>query len=71
VVGRFRVTATHTGDGFMGMKASGNKFDVAGIAIFKFRDGKIMHEWNMDDIFGMLLQIGAIPHPASKLATEK
>jgi len=64
VVGRFLTKGTHTGS-FMGMEATGRQIAINGIAIYRIRDGKIAHEWNMDDLLGLLQQIGAVPTPSA------
>ena len=61
-VGRFLTRGTHTGS-FMGIPASGNKIAINGVAIYRFANGKIAHEWNMDDLLGLMQQIGAVPKP--------
>jgi hypothetical protein len=33
--------------------------------IHKFRDGKIVEAWHLEDLFGAVQQIGAIPMPQS------
>jgi len=58
VVGRFFTKGIHTGE-FMGVKATGKEIGINGIAIYTFKNGKIIHEWNMDDLLGLLQQIGA------------
>lgn len=64
VVGRFLTKATHTG-AFLGLEPTGRQIAINGIAIYRIRDGKIAHEWNMDDLLGLLQQIGAVPAPAA------
>ena len=62
VVGRFLSRATHTGP-FMGIEPTGKKIAINGIAIYRFKGDRIAHEWNMDDLLGLLQQIGAAPIP--------
>ncbi|MFA5631323.1 MAG: ester cyclase [Porticoccaceae bacterium] len=57
VVGRFFTRGIHSGE-FMGVKPTGKAVGINGIAIYTFRDGKIIHEWNMDDLLGLLQQVG-------------
>ena len=45
------------GDG-MGVPATGNRVETTGIVIFRLDDGQIVEERTMDDIFGLLQQIG-------------
>ncbi|WP_313807882.1 ester cyclase [Sphingobium sp.] len=63
VVGRFLTRATHTGK-FVGIEPTGKRVAFDGVAIYRFKDGKIAHEWNMDDLLGLMQQIGAVPGTA-------
>jgi steroid delta-isomerase-like uncharacterized protein len=59
-----RWTATGTQDGeLMGMPATGKAIEISGIAIDRFRDGKIVESWGNWDTLGMMQQLGAIPSP--------
>ena len=62
VVGRFLTKGIHTGE-FMGVKPTGKAVSINGIAIYTLRNGRIIHEWNMDDLLGLLQQVGAWPMP--------
>lgn len=57
---RFRVRGTQKGD-FQGVPASGNSVTAEGITILRFEDGKVVERWNQFDMFGLMVQIGAIP----------
>ena len=59
---RWVARGTHTGD-FMGLPPTGNEVVVAGNAIHRFRDGKIVESWDVFDALGMMIQVGAIPMP--------
>ena len=48
---------THTGD-FMGIPATGNKFESSGILISRIADGKIVEQWEEFDMLGMMQQLG-------------
>ena len=50
VVVRGHDTGTHTGALFMGISASGNKFNVTWIDIFRVADGKLQEAWLEIDI---------------------
>lgn len=51
-------TGTHLGP-FMGMAATGKRFRVTGVDIFRFNDeGKVAAHWGVFDTFGMLAQLG-------------
>ena len=59
-VGRFLTRGTHTGE-IMGIAPTGRTIAISGVAIFHVVDGKVEHEWNIDDLFGLLQQIGVLP----------
>ncbi len=63
------VTAVHTHDAVQGgpylsFPATGKRFRINGIEVFRIVDGKITEYWRRDDDLGMLMQIGLIPAPA-------
>lgn len=62
VMVRFTMTGTQT-NSFMGMPASGKKVCVTAMNIYEFKDGKIIREHGLPDLFSMLIQLGAIPAP--------
>jgi steroid delta-isomerase-like uncharacterized protein len=55
---------THLGP-FAGVPASGRSIEVGGCDVFRVRDGKIVEAWWLGDSGSMLMQIGAIPAPAT------
>lgn len=57
VVIRYRFSGTHKGP-IMNVPATGNCVETSGIVIFGLEDREIVEEWAMDDIFGLLQQIG-------------
>ena len=57
---RYTFTGTHKGEAF-GVPATGASIAVTGINIIKVANGKIVEEWAMWDVLGMLEQIGAVP----------
>jgi predicted ester cyclase len=58
VVGRFTCSATHQGT-WLGHAPTGRRFErVDEVAIFRFRDGRIVHAWSLEDTFGRLQQLG-------------
>lgn len=59
VATRWTATATHLGE-YQGIAPTGKKFEVKGISITRFVDGKIMDEWVSWDAAGLLKTIGAI-----------
>ena len=62
VVARWRSRATHRGD-YMGMPPSGKEVQIMGISVYRIEEGKIAQEWTVEDQFGLMQQIGAIPEP--------
>ncbi len=58
VVGRFTCSATHLGE-WLGQAPTGRRFErVDEVWIFRFRDGKIVHAWSLEDTLGRLRQLG-------------
>jgi predicted ester cyclase len=45
----------------MGIPPTGREGSAVGICITRFRDGKIVEEWDCWDALGVLQQIGALP----------
>ncbi|KAF4986335.1 hypothetical protein FDECE_16003 [Fusarium decemcellulare] len=62
VVGRFKTRGTQTGP-FMGFPPTGKKFEIVGMNLFRFSEGKIIEEQGLPDLFGILVQIGAVNIP--------
>jgi predicted ester cyclase len=46
VAGRYTCRGTHEGD-FMGLPATGRGVTIAGLVISRFRDGKVVEEWEV------------------------
>ena len=58
VVGRFTCSATHLGE-WLGQAPTGRRFErVDEVSIFRFRDGKIVHAWSLEDTRSRLQQLG-------------
>lgn len=60
---RFTMSGTQT-QPFMGMPATGKPVKVTAMNIYELKDGKIIREHGLPDLFTMLQQLGAIPAPA-------
>ena len=60
VVARLMAAATPVGD-FMGQPASGKRYEIGEIHIFRVRDGRVVEHWHQHDALGMLRQLGAMP----------
>ncbi|MDO4179997.1 MAG: ester cyclase [Bacteroidales bacterium] len=59
---RFTMKGTQT-QPFMGMPATGKKVEVTAMNIYQLRDGKIIREHGLPDLFSMLNQLGVLPMP--------
>lgn len=58
VVGRFRCSATHLGE-WLGHAPTGRRFErVDEVSIFRFRDGRIVDAWSLEDSQSRLRQLG-------------
>jgi steroid delta-isomerase-like uncharacterized protein len=64
VATRYTCRGTHEGD-IMGVPATGRDVTIAGLVISRFQDGKVVEEWEVSDVFGLLQQIGALPQMAT------
>jgi steroid delta-isomerase-like uncharacterized protein len=60
VVVRLTAAATQTGE-MMGMPASGKRYSIGEIHIFRVQDGKVAEHWHQYDRIGMMQQLGAMP----------
>ncbi len=58
---------THVGD-FNGLPPTGKGYTIQGIDIFQFRDGRMAEHWDVVDIYGFLIQVGAVPAPSGATA---
>lgn len=64
VVAQFTLNGTHKGE-FFGVPASGKKIHARAMNVYRFADGKIVEETGLPDLFGIMLQIGAIKPPGA------
>ena len=62
VASRFEWTGTHKGT-FLGVPATGRPVRVWGIVIDRLQAGRIQETRIIMDIFGLMMQLGAIPPP--------
>lgn len=60
VAARLTSSATPTGD-FMGVPASGKRYTIGEIHLFRISDGKIVEHWHHHDALGLMKQLGALP----------
>ena len=63
VVQRRTQAQTHTGEPFMNIPASNQTLTFPGIRVYRISNGKIIEHGAKLDLFGMLVQMGAIPMP--------
>jgi len=64
VVTRWTGRGTQSGE-LMGIAPTGKEATVSGITISRLANGKIAEEWLLFDALGMLIQLGAVPQPAT------
>jgi steroid delta-isomerase-like uncharacterized protein len=64
IVARFETRGTHNGP-FLNFPASGKTFCMTAVNIYRFVDGKIVEELGQPDLFGLMVQIGAMPGMSS------
>jgi predicted ester cyclase len=63
---RFKVTATHSGDGF-GRAATGKTITLVGMCCLKAADGVIVEGWNVWDQIGLARELGLLGAPALQM----
>jgi steroid delta-isomerase-like uncharacterized protein len=49
---------------FMGLPATGKSYTIQGIDIHQLRDGRMAEHWDVVDMYGFLIQLGALPAPS-------
>ena len=64
VATRWTGRGTQKGD-LMGIPATGKQVTVSGITLSRIAGGKIAEEWTNWDTLGMMVQLGAVPAPAT------
>jgi hypothetical protein len=64
VATRWTGRGTHTGE-IAGVAPTGKDTTVTGITISRLEGGKVVEDWTNWDTLGMLVQIGAVPAPAT------
>jgi predicted ester cyclase len=57
---RLTSRAQQTGS-FMGMPATGKRYEIEEIHIFRVADGRIAEHWHQGDMLGMMRQLGLLP----------
>lgn len=54
---RYTMNGTHKGD-FFGISATQKAIEIKAMNFYRFNDGKIIEEFGMPDLLGLLLQLG-------------
>jgi hypothetical protein len=62
VVSRFTMSGVQSGS-FMNFSPTGKRYDLPGITILKFRDGKVVERWSCTDRLKQLVQLGVLQLP--------
>jgi len=60
VTTRYIMRATHQGE-IANIPPTGKQFEVTGIEMHRFAEGKLIELWNIVDMLGILQQVGIIP----------
>jgi steroid delta-isomerase-like uncharacterized protein len=63
VVVRWTNRGTNVGE-FLGIPPTGKSFAIAGIDIYRLRDGKMVEHWHVVDLFSQMQQLGLLPMPS-------
>jgi predicted ester cyclase len=64
VVIRFSARGTHQGETEDLGPPTGNSFEVTGVTIERFSDGKIVEDWTNFDALGLMQQLGLMEQPS-------
>src|SRR5918995_1139720 len=62
VVTRYTFIGTHQGE-FLGIPPTGNRVQMTGMYLSHISGGKIVEEWNIYDLLGLMQQLGVSPAP--------
>jgi steroid delta-isomerase-like uncharacterized protein len=62
VADRIVARGTNTG-AFLGLPPTGKQVQIEAIETYRMANGKIVEAWHVEDIFGLLTQLGVIPPP--------
>ena len=60
---RLVLSGAHKGE-FMGVAATGRQAQLAITTVLTMRDGRCVERWSTADIYGLMVQLGALPPPA-------
>lgn len=59
---RVTMTGIHRG-AFLGVAPTGRPYSLDGITMLRFANGRVVQRWTCEDMFGLLIQLGAIEAP--------
>ena len=70
---RNRATGKHTGgEPWIGAPADGKTYEIESWSIYRFRDGKIVEHWGLNDGMRLIMQIGGqLSVPQSAAASSR
>ncbi len=61
---RITMSGVHRG-AFLGVAPTGRQYKLDGITMLRFANGRVIQRWTCEDMFGLLIQLGAIEAPES------
>ena len=62
VVARVTARGNHKGE-FVGIPPTGKQVEMIGTHIYRIAGGKIAEEWWLEDMMGLMQQLGVVPPP--------
>jgi steroid delta-isomerase-like uncharacterized protein len=62
VIEWYSASGTHLGP-LMGAPATGKKFEIASVVVYRLANGKIVETWGLNDQTGLMQQLGLMPSP--------
>jgi steroid delta-isomerase-like uncharacterized protein len=62
VVTQWTIKGTHVGS-FVGIAPTGKRIVISGIGIDRVANGQIVEHWGMQDMLGVVAQLGGTPSP--------
>ncbi len=65
---RSTARGTHLG-AWMGLPATGARFEIEVIDICRFEGGKVVEHWGVPDRFAQLVQLGLLPKPSDRVSS--
>jgi predicted ester cyclase len=45
----------------LGVPATGKRFRISGIGIYRIAEGKVAENWEQTDLLGLMQQLGVVP----------